>query len=119
MNIIKKIKDLFQKKNRLEEEKSKTEKLKEERDDIKLEIAGKLHQIGCSDEEIKNVLNIIETAEEEIQVIKDGLIGTNINPKGDPMQPISEGREKIRARYVQMRKDVQEAINKLIELHSK
>ena len=118
MDIIKKITDKFGEKfGFVEPGESKTEEIMEKREDIKLTIAVKLYQIGCSDEEIENVLNIIKTAEDEIQVIKDSLIGTNINPTGDPMKPLADGREKIANRYKQMQIELQTAINELLELH--
>ena len=118
MDIIKKIKDKFgQKFGFAEEGESKTEEIMEERENIKLDIAVKLYQIGCSDEEIDDVLSIIKTAEDEIQIIKDSLIGTNINPKGDPMQPIADGKKKIANRYKQMQTELQSAINELLKLH--
>ena len=100
-------------------EKSKTEEIMKQREDIKLDIAVKLYQMGCSDEEIEFVLNIIISAENDIQKIKDSLIGTNINPKGDPMKPLYEGREKIKQRQIELQKELNEAIQKIKEKYLK
>lgn len=114
--------DIFEKigkKFGLIEEKSKTEQIKEDRENIKLNLAVKLFQAGFSDDEIEAVLAIIQNAENDIQKIKDSLIGTNINPKGDPMAPLSDGVSKIRARQLEMQKEINEAIAKFAKNHNK
>ena len=95
-------------------EKTKTELIQEQRENLKLSIAVKLYQKGCSDEEIEHVLTIIQNAEDDIQIIKNSLIGTNINPQGDPNKPLHDGIEKIRTRQIELQKELQEAIQKLI-----
>ena len=74
---------------------SKTEAIQEDRNNIKLNLAVKLYQKGCTDEEVEEVLAVIETAETDIQTIKNSLNGTNINPEGDPMKALQEGIEKM------------------------
>lgn len=93
-----------------EEEKSKTEQINEQRQNLKLEIAVKLYQKGFDDEDIERVLAIIESAEADIQRIKNSLIGTNINPVGDPMEPLHNGVEEIRKIQAQMQKEINETI---------
>ena len=117
MNIVKTIIDKFGKKFGMVEEKSKTEEIMIQRENLKLDIAVKLYKIGCSDDEIECVLNIIKNAEDEIQVIKDSLIGTNINVEGDPMEPLAKGREKIANRYKAMQAELQQEITRLLEIH--
>ena len=95
-------------------EKTKTELIQEQRENLKLSIAVKLYQKGCSDEAIEHVLAIIQSAEDDIQIIKNSLIGTNINPQGDPNKPLYDGVEKIRARQLEMQKELQEAIQNLL-----
>ncbi len=104
-----------------EEEKSKTEQIMEKRDNIKLNLAVKLYQQGFSDDEIETVLSVIESAENDIQQIKDSLIGTNINPKAgeDPMKPLSDGIDKIRKRQLEMQKELNETIQRLAQNHKK
>lgn len=97
-----------------EEEKSTTEQIQEQRNDLKMTIAVKLYQCGCSDEEIEYILAIIQNAEDDIQIIKNSLIGTNINPQGDPNKPLYDGIEKIRTRQAELQKELQEAIQKLL-----
>lgn len=96
---------------------SKTEEIMEKREDIKLELATKLHNAGFPDDEVEYIIQIIRTAESDIQKIKDGLIGTNINPQGDPMEPLIKGKEAIRARQLQMQKDIQLAIEEFKKHH--
>jgi hypothetical protein len=98
----------------VKEEKTKTEIISEQRDDLKLTIAVKLYQKGCSDEEIERILSIIENAEDDIKMIKCSLIGTNINPEGDPNKPLYEGIEKIKARQQEMQKELNEAIQNIL-----
>ncbi len=109
--------DLFnrfiKKNNEEKKEKTKTEQINEKRSDLKLEITAKLYAIGFSDEEVEKVLIIIKSAEDDIQRIKDSLIGTNINPVGDPGAPLKDGIEKIRQIQVQMQKEVNETIAKI------
>lgn len=95
-------------------EKTQTEIINEQREDLKLSIAVKLYQRGCSDEEIEYILAIIQSAEDDIQIIKNSLIGTNINPKGDPNKPLYDGITKIRTRQEEMQKELNEAIQKIL-----
>lgn len=95
-------------------EKSKTEQMQEKRKNLKMTVAVKLYEKGCSDEEIEQVLSIIESAENDIQMIKNSLIGTNINPTGDPNKPLYDGIMKIREREAELQKELQEAIQKLL-----
>ena len=97
------------------EEKSKTEQIEEQRNNLKMAIAIKLYKKGCSDEEIEQILAIIQSAEDDIQIIKNSLIGTNINPQGDPNKPLHDGIMKIRARQEEMQKELNEAIQKLLK----
>ncbi len=115
MNIFEKVAKKFG----LVEEKSKTEQIKEDRENIKLNLAVKMYEAGFFDEEIEAVLAIIQNAENDIQKIKDSLIGTNINPKGDPMAPLAGGVQEIRARQLQMQKEINEALAEFSKNHQK
>ena len=101
---------LIGKNNEEKKEKTKTEEINDRRNDLKLEISAKLYALKFSDEEVERVLTIIKSAENDIQRIKDSLIGTNINPVGDPGAPLKDGIEKIREIQAQMQKEVNETI---------
>lgn len=60
-------------------EESKTEEINKERAQLKKTMAQNLKQIGFTKEEIKEVLVVIEDIEQEIQMKKDSLEGSNIN----------------------------------------
>ena len=60
-------------------EENKTEKIMQEREKIKNDMRTALSAINFSEDEIKEVLDILEKSQEEIQKHKDSLIGTNIN----------------------------------------
>lgn len=103
----------------VEDEKSTTEQILEQRGNLKIDIAVKLYKQGFTEEEIENVLQIIITAEDEIQQIKDSLNGTNINPdlSKDPMQPIIDGRAKIREISLRMNEDIRKTIQEYVIRH--
>ena len=109
----------FNKENENNKEKTKTEEILEKRNDLKLEISAKLYAIGFSDEEVEQVLTIIKNAEYDIQRIKDSLIGTNINPVGDPGAPLKDGIEKIRKIQTQMQKEINETIASISKTKNK
>lgn len=116
MDIFKKVGEKF---GLIEkEEKTKTEEMQEKRNSLKMTIAVKLYEKGCTDDEIEQVLSIIQSAEDDIQVIKDSLIGTNINPQGDPNKPLYDGIMKIRARQEELQKELNEAIQNLLKNRS-
>ncbi len=105
--------------NKKKEEKSKTEEINEQRNNIKLDIAVKLCKKGYSDEDIEDIIDIIERAEQDIQEIKNSLNGTNINPTGDPMEPLANGIDKIRKRQLEMEQELKIALIQLEEKYSK
>ncbi len=74
MKFLEKIAKLFGLK-----EKTKTDEIMEERAKLKKAISKNLQNHGFNGSEIKEVLEILKKCEEEIQVIKDSMIGTNIN----------------------------------------
>ena len=94
---------------------SKTEQAMKERLTLKAQLAMKLYKAGFDDGEVEQVLDVIQNAEDEVQVIKDSLVGTNINPVGDPSQPLADGALKIRARYERMHKEINEMIQEIIK----
>ncbi len=58
---------------------NRTEKINEERENQKNIMITNLLNIGFSEEDVKEVIEIIIKAEKDIQEQKDLLIGTNIN----------------------------------------
>ena len=62
-----------------EKGKSKTDILNSVRAQMKKTMAQNLKNIGFTKEEIKEVIDIINETEKEIQFKKDALVGTNIN----------------------------------------
>lgn len=77
-------------------EENKTAEIMKERDGIKATLAKNLQSIGFTEDEINEVLAIITKAEEDVQVQKDMLIGTNINnPNPNPV---------MRERFAEIRK---------------
>ena len=58
---------------------NRTEKIKEERENQKNIMVTNLLNIGFSEDDVKEVIEIIVKAERDIQEQKDLLIGTNIN----------------------------------------
>ena len=74
MGIIDKLAKLFGFKK-----KTKTDEIIEERANLKVKIAQSLKNNGFRASEINEVMEILKNSEEEIQIIKDSLIGSNIN----------------------------------------
>ena len=112
MDMFKKIKEKL---GLVKKEKTKTEQIMEERNDLKLNISVKLYKAGCTDDEVERILSIIQSAEDDIQKIKDGLIGTNINPVGDPMKPLADGVDAIRQRQQEMQVELTQAIQEVLK----
>lgn len=100
-------------------EENRTEEINEQRGNIKYEIAVKLQKKGFKEEDIKTVIGVIEKAENDIQNIKDSLIGTNINQEGDPNEKLHKGLEEIRTRQQQMQDEIQKTIQQLSEKYKK
>ncbi len=60
-------------------EENKTEKIMQEREKIKNDMIKALSAINFTNDEIKEVTDILDRTQIEIQKHKDSLIGTNIN----------------------------------------
>lgn len=113
MSIIKKIKQ----KLGLEEE-NKTEKIMNERSKLKNEMAQNLANIGFSQEEINEVLDIITKSEEDVQKIKDEMIGTNIN--NDFAVDVTRSMlSKVRERELQAAQDIKAKIAEIRQRKNK
>jgi len=95
--------------------------LKGERQKIKDTLAKTLSSQGFTGREVDEVLNIIEVVEVELQKIKDGLIGTNINEgidMEDPNRPVAEAREKMREIELKMAADIKAKVAEIRERHN-
>lgn len=90
-------------------EENKTEKIMQERSEIKNTLANNLKNIGFTEDEIEEVLDVITKSEEAIQVQKDLLIGTNIN-NPDPNIIMREIFDEIRRLQIQTGVDVKAKI---------
>lgn len=66
------------------DDESKTEKIMEERSEIKKQMEENLRKLNFTTIETKEVLNLISTTERKIETLKVKLIGSNIN-NDDPM----------------------------------
>ncbi|GBF22977.1 hypothetical protein tpqmel_0381 [Candidatus Gastranaerophilus sp. (ex Termes propinquus)] len=96
------------------EEENQTEKLRQEREKIKKNLSNTLSAQGFTNIEVLRVINVIENAEREIQVIKDSLIGTNINnTDADPMKVLHDGRVKIHEREVRLGQEIKDMVEKI------
>lgn len=93
------------------EDENLTDKMRRQREQIKKNLENTLISQGFSSIEVGKVLNVIEIAERDIQVIKDSLIGTNINNEdSDPMQVVEDGRLKIREREIKMGEEIKSVV---------
>lgn len=93
-------------------EKSQTEKIKEERDKIKTTLENNLKQLGFTKLEINEVIDVITLAEADIKVLKDSLIGTNIN-NSDPTPIMKKVMDEIRERQQQMAADIKVKVEQI------
>lgn len=90
-------------------EENKTEKIMNERSEIKNTLANNLKGIGFTEDEIEEVLDVVTKSEEAIQEQKDLLIGTNIN-NPDPNIIMREIFDEIKRLQLQTGVDVKAKI---------
>ena len=86
-------------------EKDKTDKIMDERNDIKKVLINNMKAMNFTNAEINEVLAIIKKAEDDVQVQKDALIGTNIN-NPDPNPIMKEKFDEIRRIQLQSGEDL-------------
>ena len=110
MGIIDKLAKLFGFKK-----KTKTDEIIEERANLKVKIAQNLRNQGFGAGEINEVLNILKECEEEIQIIKDSMIGTNIN-NDNVVEDTQNALNRIRKLELQAGVDMR---NKILEIQAK
>lgn len=91
-----------------------TQKIMNERDKIKNQMARKLASLKFSENEINEVLDIIDFAEAKIEKIKVSLNGTNINTD-DPTPVMKMALDEIKILQTRMAIDIRTKINEIIE----
>ncbi len=93
-------------------QKSTTEKIQEDRNKIRKLLEDNLKQLSFTTMEINEVQDIITVAEEDIQTLKDTLLGTNIN-NPDPTPIMNKVSNEIRARQQQMSIDIKNKVQEI------
>ena len=87
----------------------RTDEINEERNNQKRILIENLKRINFTDSEIDEVTSILKKCEQMIQVVKDDLIGTNIN-NIDPQRTLLEKLERMREIELNAAKDIREKI---------
>lgn len=95
-------------------ERDTTQKIMNDREKIKDQMARKLKGLKFTENEIDEVLNIIDTAEAKIEKIKVSLNGTNINTD-DPTPVMKMAFDEIKLLQTKMAIDIRTKINEIIE----
>lgn len=93
-------------------EKTKTEKIKEDRNKTKKILDDNLKKIGFTDLEIKEVLDIITITEANIQIQKDSLVGIDIN-NSNPSLIMEKVTNEIKELQQQMAVDIKKKVQEI------
>ena|GEM_PF-6488642 len=93
---------------------SKTEKILEERSEIKIQMQDNLRALNFTTIEIKQVLDLITVAERKIEKLKMGLIGSNIN-NDNPLPQQEKTLEEIREIQKQLQIDIKNQVQEIRE----
>jgi len=99
-------------------EKTKTDEIMEKRAILKKQIAQNLKDKGFSASEINEVLDILKNCEEEIQIIKDSMIGTNIN-NPNVVEDTTNALNQIRNLELQAGSEMREKIAEIMTRKAK
>ncbi|MDD3013507.1 MAG: hypothetical protein PHC34_07385 [Candidatus Gastranaerophilales bacterium] len=105
-------KEIKPEKKESEEKKPDLEEMLTERQQIKKRIEKSLKELLFSKEEIKETLNIIDETYEQIQSLKDMLIGTNIN--NDPEEITKKTMAMITGLTEQMNIDLKKKVREIM-----
>ena len=100
------------KKNSTNDGGARTEKIKQERENIKETFRKNLREIGFTTMEIEEVIDVIVMYEQRIEYAKLKLIGTNIN-NPDPGDIMNDIFGKIREYELNMGRDVKAKIEEI------
>ena len=92
----------------------RTEEINTERNNQKQMLNENLKRINFTDAEIKEVTDILTKCEQMVQIVKDDLIGTNIN-NPEPELILNEKLERIREIELNAAKDIRTKISEIIE----
>ena len=96
---------------------NRTEEISEERKKLIDSMQTNLRKLGFDDNEVNEVIFILNKLDRDKQVIKDSLIGTNINnPNADQGLILKEALTEIRKLELQAASDVQ---NKIAEIRKR
>ena len=96
-------------------EKNLTKKIEEDRANIKETLVANLKKLNFTNMEINEVMELIAIAETKIQVLKDSLIGSNIN-NPDPTPLMRQVHNEIMAIQQQLAVDIK---SKVIQIKEK
>ena len=91
------------------EKDDKTLQIAKEREQIKQKMTQKLKDIKFTDDEIKSVIQIIDSTEGKIEALKSSLIGTNINTD-DPTPAMAHVLVQIKQLEIDMAENIKERI---------
>lgn len=95
-----------------EEKKPDYKKIQDERRKIKKEIEKALKDLYFTSDQIKEVLAIVDNAQDKIQILKDNLIGTNIDQI--PVAIEKKTMAKIDLLTKQMNKDLETKVKDIM-----
>ncbi len=99
-------------------EESKTEEINKQRAQLKKTMSKNLKDKGFTAEEVKEVLEILEDAERDIQMKKDSLEGSNIN-NDHTLEIMDKVFYDIRQLELKMAADVRAKIAEIVQRKAK
>jgi hypothetical protein len=97
---------------------SKTEKIMEERSELKSKMKDNLKALNFTTIEINEVLDIVTVAERKIEKIKLGLVGSNIN-NDNTLALQGKAMEEIREIQKQLQIDIKDKVQEIRERKAK
>ena len=89
-------------------------KIEEDREKIKETMAANLKKLNFTNMEINEVMELIAVAETKIQILKDSLIGSNIN-NDDPTPQMKQVHDEIMAIQQQLAADIKSKVAQIRE----
>lgn len=95
-------------------EENLTKKIEEDREKIKETMVANLKKLNFTNMEINEVMELIAVAETKIQILKDSLIGSNIN-NDDPTPQMKQVHDEIMAIQQQLAADIKNKVAQIRE----